>query len=274
MLTLRAAPLEVVVLPEAVPLPVEAVEPLELPDAALLDVVPPDLEPPAGAPLETEMPEPPDVELPEVDPLVPDPSPPVRSLVTTNASAAKDTCLGLNKAIWPLAAPLGTVTCASLSLTTCTATLRVVPNQAVSRPVKPVPCIVTTVPAGPLNGKKPMMYGCGIAAVLPLEGVLPLDAVPALDDAVVLPPECVAVLLDFVTENEFGETAEWIALSTATWPLVASFGTVTWTLESLSTCTPASRVLPIHAASSPVKPEPCTVMTVPTTPDVGANDCM
>jgi hypothetical protein len=140
----------------------------------------------------------------------------------------------------------------------------VLPNQAVSRPVKPVPCTVTTVPSGPLNGVKLMMYGWGTVAELLVLGFAAVAAVLAVLAVVLL-------VLDFVIVKEFGENDECTGLRTASWPVTASCGMVTSTLVSLSTWTAPSRAVPIHAVVSPVKPEPVTVTTVPTAPDVGAN---
>jgi hypothetical protein len=110
MLTFRFVELVTVVAP--------LVEPVELVDVLEpLDVEPPveavELEPDEGevdgAPPEPLLPEVLDVpELDEVEPPVVDVvEPPLlaSTLVTTNASAANDTCLALNKAIWPVVAP-------------------------------------------------------------------------------------------------------------------------------------------------------------------------
>ncbi len=129
--------------------------------------------------------------------------------------------------------------------------------------MKPVPCSVTTVPSGPLKGEKLMMYGCGTVELLPVV----LDFVLLLPVVVVDVP---LLVLDFVMVNEVGENDECRGFKTASWPLTASCGMVTSTLVSLSTCTLPSRALPIHAVVRPVKPEPVTVTTVPTGPDVGA----
>jgi hypothetical protein len=89
--------------------PVEPVEPVDVPeppDVPVDDVVPVegDVD---GAPLEPPLPVVPDptplVEPPPSD--VPEPPLFARTLVTTNASAANDTCLELNSAICPVVDP-------------------------------------------------------------------------------------------------------------------------------------------------------------------------
>ena len=112
-----------------------------------------------------------------------------------------------------------------------------------------------------------MMYGWGTVAELPLAVVLDFVLVLLVEEVV----DVVLLVLDFVMAKELGENDECKGFRTASWPVTASCGTVTSTLVSLSTCTTPSRALPIHAVVSPVKPEPVTVITVPTAPDVGEN---
>lgn len=91
-------------------------------DELLLDEVPddalPDVEPPDDL-LPDDVPE----VLPPFDAVLAD-------AVTENASAEKETCLVLNKAIWPETPSLGTVTVTVLSLMTFTLASCEAPSQA------------------------------------------------------------------------------------------------------------------------------------------------
>lgn len=80
---------------------------------------------------------------------------------TVNDPLENAACCVLRRAIWPACAPLGTVTCATVSLITRSPALCAEPIQAVFDPVKPEPFTVTTVPTGPETGENPLMLCCG-----------------------------------------------------------------------------------------------------------------
>lgn len=143
----------------------------------------------------------------------------------------------------PVLPSAGTVTLAFVSLVTVSPASCAVPTHAVLAPVNPDPVTAITVPTGPVLGEIPLIAGLGNTA----------DAV--------------------VTVNELGEKAACRELKIATWPVWPFAGTVTRTCVSLTTLRGALSD-PMRAEFEPVKPEPETVMTVPTGPEVGEKPLM
>ncbi len=108
---------------------------------------------------------------------------------------------------------------------------------------------------------------------LPLEELLELLELPLEELLELLLDELLELLEELLeavaTVNEPGEKAAFLALRITTCPVFPSAGTVIFTCVSLTTFSAASCPLPIHAALAPVNPEPDTVKTVPTGPEVG-----
>jgi hypothetical protein len=131
---------------------------------------------------------------------------------------------------------------ACVSLSTDTFASWALPIQATLVPVNPEPVTVMMVPTGPDDGENPEMLCCGY----------PVEA--------------------WVNVKDVAENAECDGFSNATGPLVASDGTVTFAWVSLMTLIAASWALPTQAWFEPVKPDPFTVITVPTAPEDGEKD--
>jgi hypothetical protein len=103
---------------------------------------------------------------------------------------------------------------------------------------------------------------------------LPPELDELLDELELEPPELLEELDEpttapRVTVNAPGVQAWFCGLNKAICPVVASPGTVSWILFTVSIFRPTSWPLPIQAALRPAKPLPFTVMTVPAGPEVG-----